>query len=64
MIALRSSICRLSAVGLGWDLAFGFDNPDDDDPSRNGEINEQRKRWVEIDNAGTVDPEWEAFELF
>ena len=45
----------MSALGLGWDRAFG--------DLENG-IDEERKRWVEIDNAGAILPLWEAFEVF
>lgn len=50
-----STVCRLSALGFGWDGAFG---------SLATEIDNAAKRWVEIDNAGTLAPPWEAFELF
>jgi len=52
-----SGICRLSAVGLGWDRAFGATGD-------MGVIDEQRKRWVEIDNRDAITPVWEAFKLF
>jgi len=54
---ISSSVCKLSAVGLGWERAFGFVN-------EMGEIDGKRKGWVEIDNAGQIEPVWEAFELF
>lgn len=50
-----SSVCRLSALGFGWDEAFG---------SIVTHIDDAAKRWVEIDNAGSLVPQWEAFELF
>jgi hypothetical protein len=50
-----STVCRLSALGFGWDGAFG---------SLAMEIDHTTRRWVEIDNAGSLIPEWEAFELF
>ena len=50
-----STVCRLSALGFGWDGAFG---------SLATEIDNAAKRWVEIDNAGSLVPQWEAFELF
>lgn len=56
-----SSFCKLSAVGLGWDRAFGFGDGQD---HSDGDINDKRKRWIEIDNRGIVTPEWAAFELF
>jgi len=58
---LSSNVCRLSAIGLGWDRAFGFG--DGDDPA-NVYINDARKRWIDLDNRGTVTPSWTAFEVF
>ncbi|KZT27677.1 hypothetical protein NEOLEDRAFT_1110503 [Neolentinus lepideus HHB14362 ss-1] len=55
---LSSNVCKLAAVGLGWDRAFGSVDSD------SGEIDEDGKRWVEIDLKGTVVPYWTAFELF
>jgi len=52
---LSSTVCRLSALGFGWNGAFG---------SLATEIDDKAKRWVEIDNAGSVIPQWEPFELF
>ncbi|TFY67983.1 hypothetical protein EVG20_g3728 [Dentipellis fragilis] len=57
---MASSVCRLSAVGLGWDRAFGFGFKKHDE----GDIDEEHKRWIEIDEAGVVDPVWQAFEMF
>jgi hypothetical protein len=53
----RSSICRLSAVSLGWDRAFG-------NVGQMGWVDEPRQRWVELDQAGRIIPVWEAFQLF
>ena len=50
-----STVCRLSALGFGWEGAFG---------SLAAQIDDAVKRWVEIDNAGSLVPEWEAFEEF
>jgi hypothetical protein len=47
----------LSAVGFGWDKAFGV-------VDAMGEIDDKAKGWVEIDVAGQIDPSWDAFELF
>jgi hypothetical protein len=47
----------MSAVGLGWDRAFGVVND-------MGAIDEKGKRWVEIDNRDAVTPIWRAFQLF
>lgn len=52
-----SNICKLAAVGLGWDTAFGA--VDD-----MGQMDDNQKRWVEIDQKGQVIPVWEPFELF
>jgi hypothetical protein len=52
-----SSICKLSAVGLGWVRAFGV-------VDEMGEMDHKAKGWVEIDNAGRIVPLWEAFDLF
>jgi len=54
---ISSSVCRLSAVGLGWARAFGAVN-------EMGDIDEKGKGWVEIDNRDQVVPIWQAFELF
>lgn len=60
-ICASSNICRLSAVGLGWDRAFGFDDGGD---HHNGVINDKAKRWIELDNRGAITPSWTAFEVF
>ncbi|KAI0964082.1 hypothetical protein AcW1_000984 [Taiwanofungus camphoratus] len=57
---ISSNACKLSAVGLGWDRAFGFG--DNGDYSR-GDINQAQKRWVEIDNRDAVSPAWRGFDL-
>lgn len=62
LTASRSSnVCKIAALGLGWDRAFGFDDGAD---HTNGYINDAKKRWVELDNRGTVSPSWKAFEIF
>ncbi|KAH9942942.1 hypothetical protein B0H21DRAFT_695748 [Amylocystis lapponica] len=58
---ISSVVCKVSALGLGFDRAFGFD---DDGDYKMGVINEERKRWVEIDNQDVVTPAWEGFGLF
>jgi hypothetical protein len=55
--AHSSSVCKLSAVGLGWDRAFGV-------VDETGTMDGKTKAWVEIDNAGQIEPSWDAFELF
>ncbi|KDQ63088.1 hypothetical protein JAAARDRAFT_29085 [Jaapia argillacea MUCL 33604] len=57
---ISSNICKMTAVGLGWERAFGYGNGRHED----GNINESSKRWVEIDNNGAIAPIWQAFELF
>lgn len=52
-----SNICRLAAVGLGWERAFGA-------VDEMGYLDEKLKRWVEIDQKGQIVPVWEPFELF
>jgi hypothetical protein len=54
---LRSNVCRLSPVALGWERAFGR-------MSISGLIVEKDKGWVEVDNRDQVSPLWEAFLLF
>ncbi|KII93291.1 hypothetical protein PLICRDRAFT_26569 [Plicaturopsis crispa FD-325 SS-3] len=54
---ITSSVCRISAVGLGWETAFGH-------VKDSGEVDEEGKGWVEIDNRDTVQPVWQPFELF
>ena len=56
-----SNFCKLAAVGLGWERAFGFATGD---PARTiMDMDDEAKRWVEIDNAGNVIPVWRAFEM-
>ncbi|KAF8333171.1 uncharacterized protein EI90DRAFT_3015599 [Cantharellus anzutake] len=45
---IMSTICRVMALGLGFDHAFG---------------DEKGLDWVEIDSKGGVEPVWEAFAL-
>jgi hypothetical protein len=47
----------MAAVGLGWDRAFG----EMDDM---GEIDRKTALWVDVDEKGSVIPEWVAFEMF
>ena len=56
-----SNICRVSAIGLGWERAFGYDDGENHD---DGNINDERKRWIDLDNRGIVSPMWQAFEVF
>ncbi|KAH8110708.1 hypothetical protein DFH11DRAFT_1730151 [Phellopilus nigrolimitatus] len=57
---ISSNFCKLAAVGLGWERAFGFLEED----TTQMDIDDSRKRWVEIDNAGSIIPVWRPFELF
>ncbi|OCB87077.1 hypothetical protein A7U60_g5812 [Sanghuangporus baumii] len=59
---ISSNFCKLSAVGLGWERAFGF-LPGDSDKQAMA-MDDNRKRWVELDLKGAVTPVWRAFELF
>ncbi|TFK42000.1 hypothetical protein BDQ12DRAFT_677505 [Crucibulum laeve] len=54
---ISSNICRLAAVGLGWDRAFG--NVDE-----MGAIDNEHKRWIDVDQKGAIVPVWQPFELF
>ena len=56
-VHLSSNFCRLAAIGMGWDKAFGNVN-------NMGEIDQANKRWVDVDLKGTEIPVWQAFELF
>lgn len=57
---VSSNVCGLSAVGLGWDRAFGYGFSNHDE----GDMDKERKRWVEIDQKGYILPAWDAFEVF
>lgn len=52
-----SNFCRLAAIGLSWEDAFG-------DVNDMGDIDKKWKRWVDVDLEGRVVPVWTAFELF
>ena len=52
-----SNICKLSALGLGWEVAFG-------QVDEMGKVDDDQKRWVEIDQKGRIVPVWVPFELF
>jgi hypothetical protein len=47
----------MSAVGLGWDSAFG-------DMSDRGAIDIATAGWLDVDQKGSIVPEWEAYEMF
>lgn len=65
---ISSNMCKLAAVGLGWDRAFGFSNGGEEEVLRPGEfqneIDNERKRWIDIDSRGIIEPAWRPFELF
>jgi len=42
---------------MSWEKAFG-------DVNDMGDIDEKGKRWVDIDQKGSVVPVWRPFELF
>lgn len=52
-----SNICRASALGYGFVHVFGH-------MDEQGEINQEKARWVDVDEKGNILPEWEAYELF
>jgi len=54
---VSSNVCKLSAIGLGWDRAFGS-------VDEMGYMDDNHKRWVDIDEKGEVIPVWTPFELF
>lgn len=51
----------MAAVGLGWNRAMGFEEGAEDEM---GNPNKDKRRWVEIDNAGAVSPQWDGYEPF
>ncbi|CAA7268075.1 unnamed protein product [Cyclocybe aegerita] len=55
--AMSSTICTLSAVGLGWDRAFG-------EIDKMGNPDKEGERWVDVDQKGRIIPVWAAFQLF
>ncbi|KAI9513121.1 hypothetical protein F5148DRAFT_1273348 [Russula earlei] len=57
---LSSNVCKMAAVGLDWDRAFGYGYRDDSA----GEVNQEHARWIEVDEKGSISPPWRPFELF
>ncbi|KAI0050607.1 hypothetical protein FA95DRAFT_1536124 [Auriscalpium vulgare] len=57
---IGSNVCKLSAVGLGWDRAFGYGFDD----NTKGDIDRAHMRWVEIDEKGAIEPAWDAYRMF
>ncbi|KAG7451788.1 uncharacterized protein BT62DRAFT_880988 [Guyanagaster necrorhizus] len=54
---VSSAVCKLSAVALGWEKAFGH-------LDKYGLIDRQLMSWVDVDQKGRIIPEWAAFDLF
>ena len=52
-------MCRLAALGFGFERAFGFDADGD---YYQGDPNPERARWVDVDIAGRIIPAWMSFE--
>ncbi|KAI9445392.1 hypothetical protein H4582DRAFT_2109058 [Lactarius indigo] len=57
---IASNVCKMSAVALDWDRAFGYGFGDDSA----GDVNQEHARWIEVDEKGNVSPPWRAFQLF
>ncbi|KAI0652532.1 hypothetical protein C8Q79DRAFT_1005717 [Trametes meyenii] len=57
---MGSNVCGMAALGFGFDRAFGFDDGEDHSM---GVINRERRRWVDVDVDGRIDPAWLAFEF-
>lgn len=57
---IASTVCKLAAAALDWDLAFGFGFGSDS----TGDINQEHAHWIEVDEKGNISPEWMAFQLF
>ncbi|TFK86923.1 hypothetical protein K466DRAFT_586796 [Polyporus arcularius HHB13444] len=55
-----SNVCRIAALGLGFERAFGFDDEGD---YYMGNPNPARARWVDVDIDGRIVPAWNAFEF-
>lgn len=52
-----SNICRGVALGYGFVHGFGH-------MGEQGEIDQAKARWIDVDQKGSIVPEWMAFELF
>ncbi|KAI0640097.1 hypothetical protein C8Q77DRAFT_1084610 [Trametes polyzona] len=55
-----SNVCRMAALGFGFDRAFGYDDGGDYSA---GSVNRERRRWVDVDVDGRIEPAWVAFEF-
>ncbi|KAI0286846.1 hypothetical protein BGY98DRAFT_942242 [Russula aff. rugulosa BPL654] len=56
----NSNVCRMAAVALDWDRAFGYGFRDD----YLGEVNQEHARWIDVDEKGAISPSWKAFQMF
>ncbi|KAJ7597741.1 hypothetical protein C8J56DRAFT_327382 [Mycena floridula] len=54
---ISSAVCKMAAVALGWEEAFG--HVDD-----MGKTEPAVMKWIDIDQGGVIMPVWEAFDLF
>ncbi|KAF8273820.1 hypothetical protein EI94DRAFT_1563217 [Lactarius quietus] len=57
---IASNVCKMSAVALDWDRAFGYGFGDDSA----GNVNQEHAHWIEVDEKGDIVPPWRAFQLF
>jgi len=55
--AVSSVVCKLSAVALGWKRSFGV-------VDKMGEIEQEARRWMDVDLKGRVVPVWEPVQLY
>jgi hypothetical protein len=55
-----SNVCKMAAVALDWDRAFGYGFKDDSA----GEVNQEHARWIEVDEKGSIAPPWRPFDMF
>jgi hypothetical protein len=66
---ISSNVCKIAAVGFGWDRAFGFEGTSYNPNSNSAEegqvtVNDKRKGWIDVDDKGNIAPVWRAFEMF
>jgi len=57
---IGSNVCKMAAVALDWNLAFGYGFRDDSA----GEVNREHARWIEVDEKGAISPPWRPFQMF
>lgn len=68
-LRISSNVCKIAAVGFGWDRAFGFEGiPYNSNGLSHEEsqdtVSEKHKRWIEVDDKSNIAPVWRAFEMF